>query len=161
MPVAKCSAKRRDGQRCQARTIDGAHCLFHSQKASVVRARQRGRSSGGLQRAVKGLTLPSTAPDVQFETPRDIVAFLAQTISRVQRGELDVKVAQVVGFLANVCRAILQPDQFQPPPNLEFVLHVPSDLRIPCGHCAEKGEPDTSCGECKGSGFLLTGESAN
>ena len=161
MPVAKYSAKRRDGQRCQARTIDGAHCLFHSEKASVVRARQLGRSSGGLQRAVKGLTLPNDAPDVVFETPRDIVCLLAQTISRVQRGQLSTQVASCVASLASVARATMQPEQLQLPPNVEFVLHVPSDLRIPCGRCLEKGEPDTACGECKGSGFLLTGEGAN
>jgi len=160
MAATKCSAKRRDGAPCKANAIDGEYRLFHSRSAKLTRSLARGRSSGGLQRCVKGLTLPNDAPDVTFETPRDIVNLLAQTISRVQRGQLSTQVASCIASLASVARATLQPEQFQQA-NVEFVVHAPSDLRIPCGHCLENGEPDRACRECKGSGFLLTGGNAN
>jgi len=47
-------------------------------------------------------TLEATAPDVKVDHCRDATALLVQTINQVRRGEIDPRVANSVGYLANI-----------------------------------------------------------
>jgi hypothetical protein len=47
-------------------------------------------------------TLDATAPDVRVENCQDVVLLLSQTINQVRKGQIDPRVANAVGYLANV-----------------------------------------------------------
>ena len=95
----RCEAPTTEGPRCQAAALDGSRfCFFHDPaKAEERRAAQ---AMGGRQGKVK--TLPDTAPDVNVENGQDVVRLISETINQVRRGEIDPRVANAVGYLANV-----------------------------------------------------------
>jgi hypothetical protein len=50
----------------------------------------------------------ATAADVVFESVSDVVHLLAETTSQVRRGEVDVKIANAVGYLGSIALRALQ-----------------------------------------------------
>jgi hypothetical protein len=47
-------------------------------------------------------TLGVDAPDVKVADCRDVVRLISETINQVRKGQLDPRVANAVGYLANV-----------------------------------------------------------
>ena len=47
-------------------------------------------------------TLAADAPDIKVESCQDVVRLISETINQVRRGELDPRVANAIGYLANV-----------------------------------------------------------
>jgi hypothetical protein len=58
-------------------------------------------------------TLEATAPDVKVEDCGDAIALLVQTINQVRRGEIDPRVANSVGFLANILIRATEQDKLE------------------------------------------------
>jgi hypothetical protein len=97
-----CAATKRDRTACRAAALPGSRfCFFHSPKHAA--ARRKAQSLGG--RGNRMVTLPADAPDVQVEDGADVVKLLGQTINQVRRGEIDPRVANAVGYLANILLA--------------------------------------------------------
>ena len=94
-----CQAKKPDGTRCQAAALPGSgFCFFHDPtKADERRAAQ---SFGGSQNRMK--TLDADAPDVKVADCRDVVKLISEMINQVRKGQVDPRVANAVGYLANV-----------------------------------------------------------
>lgn len=94
-----CAAKTASGSRCRAAALDGSrYCFFHDpDRATERRAAQ---VAGGRQGTMK--TLAADVPDVAVETSQDVVRLLAATINDVRKGRMDPRVANAVGYLANV-----------------------------------------------------------
>ena len=115
-----CKAMKPDGSSCQAAALPGSgFCFFHDPtKAEDRRAAQ---SAGGSQGRIK--TLPEDAPDVKIEDCQDVAKLIAQTINQVRRGELDPRVANAVGYLANVLiKAVEQGDHEKRLEELEALI---------------------------------------
>ena len=95
----ECQAVKPDGSRCQAAALRGSRfCFFHDpDKASERRAAQ---AYGGSQNRMK--TLDADAPDVKVADCHDVVALVSETINQVRKGQIDPRVANAVGYLANV-----------------------------------------------------------
>ena len=95
----QCKAAKPDGSSCQAATIPGSDfCFFHDPaKAPERRAAQ---SLGGSQNKMK--TLSDAVLDVQVRDCEDVVRLLSETINQVRKGRIDPRVANAVGYLANV-----------------------------------------------------------
>lgn len=97
-----CTAKKSDGEPCQAAALPGSDfCFFHDPAKAV--ARRRAQSLGG--RGNRMVTLPADAPDVKVEDGADVVKLLGATINQVRRGEIDPRVANAVGYLSNIVLA--------------------------------------------------------
>ena len=47
-------------------------------------------------------TLDEAVPDVKIENSRDVMMLLSQTINQVLKGIIDPRVANAVGYLANL-----------------------------------------------------------
>ncbi len=60
--------------------------------------RRAAQSAGGSR--IK--TLAADAPDVKVADCRDVVALISETINQVRKGQVDPRVANAVGYLANV-----------------------------------------------------------
>jgi len=99
-PISKtCSATKTNQSNCQTTALPGSEfCFFHD--PAKAEERREAQAKGGRQNRMK--TLDPTAPDVKVEDCRDARALLVLTINQVLKGEIDPRVANTVGFLANI-----------------------------------------------------------
>ena len=99
-PIRKtCSATKRDESKCNAAAIPGSEfCFFHD--PSNAKKRREAQAKGGRQNRMK--TLEFTVPDVNVEDCGDAIALISETINQVRKGQIDPRVANSVGFLANI-----------------------------------------------------------
>ena len=115
-----CQAIKPDGSRCQAAALPGRDfCFFHD--PSQADERREAQSLGGQQNRMK--TLDASAPDVEIEDCQDVVRLISETINQVRKGQIDPRVANAVGYLANVLiRAVEQGDMEKRLDDLEAVV---------------------------------------
>jgi hypothetical protein len=93
-----CQAKTADGSSCQTAALTGSDfCFFHD--PDRVDERRQANAAGGRNGKMKTL---DGAPDVKVESCQDVVRLISETINQVRRGELDPRVANAIGYLANV-----------------------------------------------------------
>lgn len=94
-----CQAKTADGSGCQAAALAGSDfCFFHDPDRAADR--REANAAGGRRGRMK--TLDADADDVRVESCRDVVRLLSDTINQVRKGDLDPRVANAIGYLANV-----------------------------------------------------------
>ena len=94
-----CAARKRDGTACRAAALPGARfCYFHSPAHAA--ARRQAQSLGGQGNRMT--TLPADTPEVKVESSADVARLLSATINQVRRGELDPRIGNTVGYLANI-----------------------------------------------------------
>ena len=122
-PIKKnCNATKPDGSRCQASALAKSEfCFFHD--PSKAEKRREAQAQGGRNNGVK--TLDDTAPEVKVEDCGDAIALIAETINQVRKGQIDPRVANSVGFLANILiRAVEREKLEQRIEHLEELLKV-------------------------------------
>lgn len=96
---ATCQATKPDGSRCRAAALAGsAYCFFHD--PSMAEERRAAQSFGGSQNRMK--TLDADAPDRKVEDLGSVVGLMSETINQVRKGQIDPRVANAIGYLANV-----------------------------------------------------------
>lgn len=106
----KCRGKRADGDPCHAAVASGSdYCFFHD--PDRAEERREAQALGGSRNRMK--TLATDAPDVTVGTCEDVVRLLAKTINQVRRGEIDPRVANAVGYLANVLIRALEQGEIE------------------------------------------------
>ena len=94
----KCSHIKADGQPCEANAVtDSEFCYFHNPDISDQEKREA-QSNGGKGKA---LTLAEPLPVLPLFTPDHAVMLIADTISRVRAGTLDIRTANCLGFLSD------------------------------------------------------------
>ena len=118
-----CQATKPDGSRCQAAALPGSgFCFFHDPARAAER--RAAQSFGGSQNRMK--TLAADAPDVKVADCRDVVQLIGATINQVRKGELDPRVANAVGYLANVLiKAVEQSETERRLDELEAIVKGP------------------------------------
>ena len=47
-------------------------------------------------------TLDASTPNIKIESCQDVVHLISETINQVRKGELDPRVANAIGYLANI-----------------------------------------------------------
>ena len=80
-------------------------------------------------------TLDADAPDIKVEDCQAVVKLISETINQVRKGQLDPRVANAVGYLANVLiKAVEQGDLEDRVKELENILRArenkPLDLAM-------------------------------
>jgi hypothetical protein len=99
MKPVSCKALKKDGSRCRATALpESGFCFFHDPAKAAER--HAAQSFGGSQNRMK--TLGADAPDLKIADCQDVVRLLSETINQVRKGQLDPRVANAVGYLANV-----------------------------------------------------------
>jgi hypothetical protein len=107
----QCSATRKDGRRCEAAALPGdVHCFAHSERTK--QARDQARRNGGKSRMKAAAVLP-TAPDVVITDIASVTRFLTETASQARRGDIDVKLANCLGYLAGQMLKSLQQGEIE------------------------------------------------
>lgn len=95
----QCKAKTETGHPCQAAALPGSgFCFFHD--PTKTEERRAAQSFGGSQNRMK--TLAADTPDVKVADCRDVVNLISETINQVRKGQVDPRVANAVGYLANI-----------------------------------------------------------
>jgi hypothetical protein len=106
----QCRALKLDRSHCQASALPGADfCFFHD--PAKAEERRESQALGGRQNRIK--TLGATGSDVKVEDCGDVVALLSQTINQVRKGMIDPRVANSVGYLANVLIKAFEQDELE------------------------------------------------
>ena len=99
--ASKCKTVKEDGSRCGSFAQRGSDYCFAHDPAQTDR-RLEAQAQGGRNNRAILKTLPPDAPAVRIEETQDVVALLAETINQVRRGEIDPRIATVVGYLVNL-----------------------------------------------------------
>ena len=105
-----CKSRKPDGTNCKSAALQGSiFCFFHDPAKAAER--REAQALGGRQNCIK--TLGSTAPDVKVEDGGDVVALISETINQVRKGLMDPRVANSVGYLANVLIKAFEQDDLE------------------------------------------------
>ena len=94
----KCNHTKENGETCEAYAVrDSEFCYFHNPDIDDEEKREA-QSNGGK---TKALTLKEPLPELALTTPDHAVLLIADTISRVRAGTLDIRTANCLGFLSD------------------------------------------------------------
>lgn len=100
-----CKGVTADGSRCRAAALPKSDfCFFHD--ASKAKERRDAQALGGRQNRAR--TLDATVSDVKIKDCGDILALLSETINQVRTGAIDPRVANSVGYLANIAIRVFE-----------------------------------------------------
>jgi hypothetical protein len=94
----QCSFIKPDGTQCNANAMSGLnYCYTHNPDISNEEKREA-KQRGGQNRAV---AISEPLPLLKIAEPNDAVLLIVDTINRVRAGELDIRVANCLGFLTD------------------------------------------------------------
>lgn len=102
----RCKFVKPDGKQCETPALkDKDLCMFHDPEMEAKRelARKKGVSASKLIRL-----LPPETANIEVKHPDDVVKLVGDTIDQVRTGEIDPKIAQVVGTLAGILLDAIQ-----------------------------------------------------
>jgi hypothetical protein len=106
----RCNAKTADGKVCNSSALLGSvFCFFHDPTKSAER--REAQALGGRQNRTRVLGL--TEPQVTLRDCGDVVALVSETINQVRMGVIDPRVANSVGYLANVLIKAFERDELE------------------------------------------------
>ena len=105
--MKKCEIRKKNGDRCGADAqTDKSLCVFHDPaRASDGR---RARQAGGITRSRVATVLPFDTLDHPLGDTNQVSVLLADSISRLRRGEFDPRIANAMGYLASVLLKALE-----------------------------------------------------
>ena len=110
--TTKCHSRKKNGKRCGADAQSGKEvCIFHDPDSAADR--HRARRAGGINRSRMVRALPLDTPTHPLGNTRDVATLIADSINQVRRGQLDVRVANAVGYLASVLLRALEQGPFE------------------------------------------------
>jgi hypothetical protein len=101
----KCRYKK-GNKHCKNYALTGDEfCFFHSPKKAKERAKAQ-RKGGKKALSDKKRVLEQS--NIQIEKTADVVKLLNETINQVRTGEIEVKIANAVGYLSGICLKALE-----------------------------------------------------
>ena len=93
----KCKFIKDDETLCNANAMsDSSYCFLHNPDISEEE-KQNAQAKGGKGNKIK---IMEPLEQVAIEKVEDVVKLLADTINRVRSGELDIKIANCIGYLS-------------------------------------------------------------
>ena len=107
--TGKCIQFKPDGSRCRANARTGRdYCFTHDPESAAER--EAARVSGGRERTRRTNVLSADTPDMSVGTAAHIITLIGDTVNQVRKGELDVSIANSVGYLSGIALKALQRD---------------------------------------------------
>lgn len=101
MPITetkkKCRFIKPDGEKCEAWAMsDSDFCYFHNPDISETEKKEI-QSKGGQANKIKVL---EPLQPIALKQGEDVILLLEDTINKVRTGEIDLKVANCIGYLS-------------------------------------------------------------
>ncbi len=112
MVSKQCKYVKADGSQCGGYSItDSEFCFFHVADGAAARLAgwRGGKSSKASSAATKGFAFSN----VSIDSIRDVISLLQTCINEVRKGEVDSRVANSVGYLANILVKAMQQGELQ------------------------------------------------
>jgi hypothetical protein len=104
--MAKKCKYRKGNRRCKNYALTGDEfCFFHSPKKAKERAKAQ-RKGGKKALTDKKRVLGES--NIEIKKTSDVVSLLNETINQVRTGEIEVKIANAVGYLSGICLKALE-----------------------------------------------------
>ena len=100
----RCQYISKIGARCQADPQTGkAHCFFHDpdQKSKQAAARRQGGEARSRQTEPE-ITLPPNLSAIPLQKASDVFELLSQTVNHFRRGQMDMRAAKTIAYLASL-----------------------------------------------------------
>ncbi len=100
----RCQYISKIGARCQADPQTGkAHCFFHDpdQKSKQAAARRQGGEARSRQTEPE-ITLPPNPSAIPLQKASDVFELLSQTVNHFRRGQMDMRAAKAIAYLASL-----------------------------------------------------------
>ncbi len=101
--ATKCAHIKANTERCGGYAVAGSKYCFVHDPAQASKRRDAQRKGGEAGRVA---TIPES--ELSIHTMSDVLALMETTINDVRTGRLDVKIANAVGYLANVSVKVIQ-----------------------------------------------------
>jgi hypothetical protein len=99
MKNMKCVFTKPNGEKCKSFAMkNSSYCWTHSPEISVFE-KKLGASKGGRNRVPY---LPVRYPEIIIKNSRDVPPVLVDTLYRLRRGEMDIRLGTAIGYIANV-----------------------------------------------------------
>jgi len=97
---------KEDGEQCKAKAMNSSDsCYFHDKKMQETRLESTAKGGRAPKKVFKPLPL------VEIKDSKGVVELLTTTINEVRNGDLDVRIANCIGYLAaHLLKAIDQAD---------------------------------------------------
>lgn len=93
-----CKALTNTGEACKAQAMQGEEfCYLHNPAVSEDE-KHDARSRGGKENQI---VVKTPLPPIKLTSPKDVISLLEETINAVRSGEMDVKIANCLGFLTD------------------------------------------------------------
>ena len=93
----QCNYIKSNGQKCEAHAlIGGKYCYRHSPEINV-QEKKEASSRGGRNRRVK---YEISLDPISLNKISDVVSLLEETINMVRSGDIDIRVANSLGYLS-------------------------------------------------------------
>ena len=93
----KCTFKKENNEPCNANAMKiSKYCYLHNPEISEEE-KLNAQSNGGKGNTIK--VFEPLAP-IFLDNPEDVVNLLADTINKVRAGEMDLRVANCIGYLS-------------------------------------------------------------
>src|SRR5712691_7722304 len=100
----RCQYISKIGARCQADPQTGkAYCFFHDpdQKGKQAAARRQGGEARSRQTEPE-ITLPPNLSAIRLQKASDVFELLSQTVNHFRRGQMDMRAAKTIAYLASL-----------------------------------------------------------
>src|SRR6266849_6773489 len=100
----RCQYISKIGARCQADPQTGkAYCFFRApeQKSKQAAARRQGGEARSRQTEPE-ITLPPNLPAIPLRKASDVFELLSQTVNHFRRGQMDMRAAKAIAYLASL-----------------------------------------------------------
>ena len=103
-----CKFRKKDGERCKSPTMkDNDYCYFHDKKMQDKRLESTAKGGRAPKKVFKPLPL------VEIKDSKGVVELLTTTINEVRNGDIDVRIANCLGFLSSHLLKALEISEFE------------------------------------------------
>jgi len=122
----KCKHIKANGEQCKANAMSGLdYCYLHNPKISEEE-KKKANQKGGLNRAK---TVKEALPLLVIKEPGDTVTLLIDTINRVRAGDLDIKVANCIGFLSEKLLRAFELNKETTDKKIDILIEIDKDIK--------------------------------
>jgi hypothetical protein len=92
----KCKYIKDNQEFCQANAMkDSIYCYLHNPEV-LDEDKRLAQAKGGAGNIVR---LDEMLPEIKVEKAKDVVLLLQDTVSRVRTGQMDIRIANTIGYL--------------------------------------------------------------
>lgn len=93
----KCKYLKENNEQCQANSmVNSDYCYLHNPNITKEE-KQLVQSQGGKANNIK---IDEELPEIEIKSTNDVVKLLEDTVNRVRKGQIDIRIANTLAYIA-------------------------------------------------------------